>query len=155
MAYVPLILAAVGALQQGAAQRTASLQNAEIAGNERKIAVDQSNVQEGMVRRSSREQLGKEVAAFGAAGVGYGGSSEKALDQSAINQEMDALNTRYRGSIVGYGYGVKQGFDRYNAGVEGAQGGLLAGAALIRGLGSKYSFAPASAATQAGLEAPG
>ena len=62
---------------------------------------------EDQVRRNSRVQLGKEIAAFGSAGVGYGGSSEDALRTSTVNQEMDALNTRYKAQLAGYGYGVR------------------------------------------------
>jgi hypothetical protein len=71
--------------------------------------------------------------------VGYGGSSETSLDQSAVNQEMDALNTRYKGAITAYGYSTRAGLQRSEGNEEAVQGSLLAGNALLKGLGSNYS----------------
>ncbi|MDP9066610.1 MAG: hypothetical protein M3O06_12195, partial [Pseudomonadota bacterium] len=136
-------LAAAGAVYQGAASANASKYNAQVAANEQKSSIDQANQQENLVRRSSRESLGKQAAAFGAAGVGYGGSSATALDQSAVNQEMDALNTRYKGAITAYGYGAKSKLDQSQANSESVSTGLLAGNALMKGMSSNYSMAPA------------
>jgi hypothetical protein len=139
MAFLPAALPyiAAGASAVGYVQKSnADTFNAQVAQNESKLSVDQANAQEGMVRRASREALGKQAAAFGAAGVGYGGSSEVSLDQSAINQELDALNTRYKGSITGYGYRVQSGIDQQNA----RQAGLMAGAALLKGYGSSKDY---------------
>jgi len=138
MAYVPALLAVAGAAYQGVSGHNAATANRQISLNEQKTSVDQANAQTGMVMRNSRESLGRQEAAFGAAGVGYGGSSERALDQSAINQEWDALDTRYKGSITGYGYGVQA--NQY--GKQAQTYGLLAGSALLKGLGPTYSFAP-------------
>lgn len=137
MAFLPYLAAAGSALGY-VKQSQAQNYNAQIAQGESRLSVDQANAQEGMVRRASREALGRQAAAFGAAGVGYGGSSETALDQSAINQELDALNTRYKGSITGYGYRVQSGIDQANA----KQYGLMAGAALLKGYGSNREYAP-------------
>jgi hypothetical protein len=112
MAFLPAVLpylAVAGAVYAGAQKSQADKYNADVMANEQKLAVNQSVAQEGLVRRNSREQLGRQAAAFGGAGVGYSGSSEVALDQSAVNQELDALNTRYKGSVTGYGYGVESG----------------------------------------------
>lgn len=149
MAFLPALapyIAAGGALYSGAKQQQASDYNAKVAGTEQKLSVDQANAQEGMVRRGSREALGRQAAAFGGAGVGYGGSSETSLDQSAVNQELDALNTRYKGAITGYGYGVKAGIEKSEGNEEMAQGSILAGNALLKGMGPNYSFAPGSTA---------
>ena len=132
--YIAAAGAAYGAVKQG----QASAVNAQIATNEQGMAVNQSNAQEGMVRRQGREALGRQAAAFGAAGVGYGGSSAVALDQSAVNQELDALNTRYKGQVTGYGYGIQSGFDKS----QSSQYGVMAGAALLKGIGANYSYAP-------------
>jgi hypothetical protein len=154
MAFLPAILpyvAAAGAVVQGVQNSNASRYNAQVEQNQQTFSINQANAQEGMVRRASRQALGKQEAAFGSAGVGYGGSSETSLDQSAINQELDALNTRYKGSITGYGYGVQAGLDRQNAN----QQSLTAGAALLKGIGSNYSFSPsASPGTTSGFAQP-
>lgn len=141
MAFLPAILpyVAAGASAVGyARQSQAQAFDAKVAQQESRLSVDQANAQEGQVRRSSREALGRQAAAFGAAGVGYGGSSETSLDQSAVNQELDALNTRYKGSITGYGYRVQSGIDQQNS----KQYGLMAGAALLKGYGSNHEYAP-------------
>jgi hypothetical protein len=90
--------------------------------------------------------LGRQAAAFGAAGVGYGGSSEIALDQSAVNQELDALNTRYKGAITGWGYGAQAQLDQAQARDQRLSSSLLAGAQLLKGAGGSYSsFNPSGA----------
>jgi hypothetical protein len=139
MAFLPALLpyVAAGGAVYGAAQKSqAADYNAKVDTNEANLSVNQANAQEGMVRRSSREALGRQAAAFGAAGVGYGGSSETALDQSSINQELDALDTRYKGATTGYGYRVQSGIDQGQA--KGY--GLMAGAALLQGIGSNIDY---------------
>ena len=141
MAFLPAALpylAAAGSAYSYVKQSNAASFNSKVAQNESDLSINQANAQEGMVRRNSREQLGKQAAAFGAAGVGYGGSSETSLDQSAVNQELDALNTRYKGSLTGYGYRVQSGIDQQNA----RQYSLMAGAALLKGAGSNYTYTP-------------
>lgn len=141
MAFLPALAPyiAAGSAVYGQAQKSsAQTYDAKVESNQQTFSVDQANAQEGQVRRQGREALGRQSAAFGAAGVGYGGSSEGALDQSAVNQELDALNTRYKGAITGYGYGVQSGIDK----TASKQYGLMAGAALLKGIGSNYSYSP-------------
>jgi hypothetical protein len=136
-----------GAAAYGQIQKSqAATYNSKVEQNQSNLSINQANAQEGIVRRASREQLGRQSAAFGAAGVGYGGSSETALDQSAINQEMDALSTRYKGAITSYGYKTQASLDQGMAN----QYGLTAGAALLKGAGSNYSYMQPSTA-QAGV----
>lgn len=145
MAFLPALLpyaAAAGAAYQGVQQKNAQTFNSQVMGNEQKLSIDQANAQEGLSRRASREALGRQAAAFGAGGVGYGGSSETALDASAVNQEMDALNTRYKGSITGYGYGVQSGIDKSQGNTDMTQASLLAGGALLKGMGGSYTTTP-------------
>lgn len=144
MAFLPW-LAAAGSLVQGVQQKNASDYNAKVMGQQRDVSIDQSNAQEGMVRRHSREELGRQAAAFGGAGVGYGGSSETALDQSAVNQELDALNTRYKGAFTGYGYGVQSRIDRSEGNTEMTRQSLLAGGALLKGMGPNYTMVDSGA----------
>lgn len=147
-------LAAAGAAYQGIKQSQAADYNAKVASQQESNAVNQAAAQEGMVRRNSREALGRQAAAFGAAGVGYGGSAEGALDQSAVNQELDALNTRYKGAITGWGYGAQASLDKEQGQQESVAGGLLAGAALLKGSGSSYSFAPKTPGQMSGTVSP-
>jgi hypothetical protein len=131
MAFLPAVAAAYGAVQKAQTDKY----NAQVAQNEANTAVNQGGAQEGMVLRAGRQQLGRQATAFGAAGVGYGGSSERALDQSAVNEEYDALNTKYRGVLTGYGYSTEAQQLRS----QGNQESLLAGAALLKGIGSNYT----------------
>lgn len=128
-------LSAASAVYGAVKQEQTTKYNAQVAQNEANTAVNQGAASEGLVLRAGRQQLGRQVAAFGAAGVGYGGSSEIALDNSAINNEYDALNTKYRGTLTGYGYSTEAQNMRNQAG----QQSLLAGAALLKGIGSNYT----------------
>jgi hypothetical protein len=148
-------LSAAGAAYGAVKQSESATYNSQVAANEQKIAIDQSNAQANLVQRQGRQALGKQAAAFGAAGVGYGGSSEIALDQTAINSELDALNTRYKGTLTGYGYGVQSGLDKSEASSDLIAGGLLAGGQYIKNMPRTYTFGGnATPAQQAGLDIP-
>jgi hypothetical protein len=154
MAFAPLLIAGIGAAYQGMKSAQTADYNAKVESQQQSNAVNQSNAQEGLVRRASREALGRQAAAFGGAGVGYGGSSEGSLDQSAVNQELDALNTRYKGAITGWGYGAQAKLDRDAAKEDSSAGALLAGAALLKNSGGSYSFAPKSPGQMSGIVSP-
>jgi hypothetical protein len=156
MAFAPALIpyvTAAAAIYSGAKQQQSADYNAQVMKQEQGAAVNQATAQEGLVRRNSREMLGRQAAAFGGAGVGYSGSSGVALDQSAINQELDALNTRYRGAITGYGYGVqsdilkREGKDAMIAGV------LMAGGSALKNLPS-YGSGLKSPGEMSGLISP-
>jgi hypothetical protein len=106
--------------------------NSQVMAGEQRVNVDEANAQANLTLRAGRQALGKQRAAFGSAAVGYGGSSEAALDQSAINQELDALNTRYRGTITGYGYGVQSQILKSEANQQETAGALLAGGQALK-----------------------
>lgn len=144
MAFLPYLMAA-GTLVQGVQAKNAQDYNAQVMGKQHDLSINQANAQEGIVRRGSREIFGRQVAAFAGSGAGYGGSSEGALDQSAVNQELDALNTRYKGSNTAYGYGVQSGIDRQTGNTDMTQASLLAGGALLKGMGPNYTMVGAGA----------
>lgn len=133
-------LSAAGAAYGAVKSANAATYNAGVMKNEQGAAAAQALQQSNMVQREGRQALGKQLAAFGGAGVGYGGSSQIALDQTAVNSELDALNTRYKGAITGYGYGAQAGLDKSAASSDEVSGGLLAGAALLKGAGPTYTF---------------
>ena len=143
--------AAIPIAMQAMQQQNAANYNAAVAGNEAKSTMQMTGVAEGNERRAAREVIGRESAAVGQSGTGYGGSPGSLLDQSAVNAELDALNTRYRGSLTAYGFKTQQsidtqaGKDAMTAGVARAGGvGLSsylqsnrrAGAALLTGYSS-------------------
>jgi hypothetical protein len=147
VAFLPLLAAAAGAagtVYSGVEKQKADEYNAQVMGNEQKLAVNQANAQAGIVTRQGVMQRGRQLAAFGGAGVGYGGSSETALDQSAINNELDALNTKYKGTVTGYGYGVESGILNQQANQQGSATALLAGGQALSSLSKYYAPPPPS-----------
>jgi hypothetical protein len=140
-AYIAAGVSAAGTIASGIQKSNADKYNAQVTGNEQKAAIDQTNQQTNLVVRQGREAVGKQRAAFGGAGVGYGGSSETAMDQSAVNSELDALNTRYKGAITGYGYGTESGILKQQASDETTSSVLLAGAQAFNKI-SPYTGTP-------------
>jgi hypothetical protein len=145
-------LSAAGAAYGAVKQSNADSYNAAAKANEAKISLAQGTAASNQVVRQGRQALGRQAAAFGGAGVGYGGSSEVALDQTAINSEMDALNTRYKGTLTAYGYQTESSLDKSNETSDLVSGGLLAGQQYIKNMPRSYTFGGnATPAQQAGL----
>lgn len=130
-AYAAAGAAAIPTIVSGIQKSQQDTYNSKVMANEQNVAVDQANAQTNLTLRQGREAVGRQRAAFGGAGVGYGGSSETAMDQSLVNNELDALNTRYKGSISGYGYGVESGILRDQASQQNTATALLAGGAAL------------------------
>jgi hypothetical protein len=139
MAVAPLLLTAGSALYSADRSAAADKYNAAVMSGEQAAAVNQGAAAEGMVRRESAMSFGKQTAAFGGAGVGYAGSTAVALKQSAVSQELDALNTRYKAAFTGYGYGVESGILKNQGDETMMAGGLLAGARALKSLSGSYS----------------
>lgn len=132
--FAALALTAYGQYQQGQAGKEAGKYNAAIHGMEGQAASAQGYAQEAIVRRQAREFLGKQSAAIGQAGIGYGGSSAGVAHESAVNAELDALNTRYRGQFTRWGL-VTQGKNISREGDVASQAGNLgAGATILKGV---------------------
>lgn len=137
MSYMALI---ASALYSGIKARQTANANANIADQERLNAVDQANSQTNLVVRQGRENLGKEISAFGASGVGTSGTAAGALQETSLNSEMDALNTRYKGILTGWGYGVESQMDRTAAANAIPNAFMTAGARYLSGgYGSGYT----------------
>lgn len=128
---IPIVMLAAGAAQ-AASQKQAGDYNAQVRGTEGRAAEQQSLVGEAEQRQSGREFIGRQAAAIGAAGIGYGGSSAGVLDQTARRTELDALQVRYRGQFTKYGYDAESTNARY-------EGRVGAGLALLRGASSAYA----------------
>jgi len=131
-------LQAVGGVTQGISEANAMRANARTYGTEGAIAAAQGFEQEAQTRRSTARALGRETAAVGQAGGGYGGSAGRALAQSARNMELDALNVRYKSQLQRWAYDTQAGYLRSDAKVAEAGGVMKAGAALLKGYGSNY-----------------
>ena len=143
-AAIPAIIALVGAgvdaygkHQQGVADEEHAQQQAELGRQEGRIAEQQSLVSEDTQRRTSREFLGRQAAAFAEAGVS-GGSASSVMNQSAINAELDALNVRYRGKLVKFGYDYNARTSELEGQARRQNANLAAGGALLRGASEAY-----------------
>ena len=153
MAFLPILAAAAavgGTVYSGVEKSKADSYNAAVMANEQKAAVDQSNAQANLVTRQGAQAVGRQRAAFGGAGVGYGGSSAIALDQSSVNAELDALNTKYRGAISGYGYGVESGILKQQASQQDTATTLLAGGQALNKLSPYFGSSVSPTSAEAG-----
>lgn len=125
-------------LVAGIAQARSDRANAAVMGQEGSIAATQGFEQEAQQRRAGTMALGREKAALGAAGAGYGGSAGRAVRQSALNTELDALNIRYKSQLQRWAYASQGQNLKYEGGMALAGGAMKAGAALLRGYSGNY-----------------
>lgn len=142
-AVVPLIAAGVSAFgqhQQGQAAKKQAQEQSLIDQMEGKSAEEAALQDEATQRRSSRQFLGRQAAAFAEAGVGPG-SSTAIMDQSAINAELDALNIRYKGQLTKYGYSYNSKSSLKEGRSAANNANLMAGATLLKGVSNYYAGA--------------
>lgn len=114
--------AALGSLVEGRSQ--ANMQDAQarqadyranIADLNASMASQQAGAREEAQRRESRQELGRQRAAFAQAGVGFSGSVLDVGRESAISAELDALNTRYAGQVERANFRNEETAERFNA----------------------------------------
>lgn len=93
-----LALAAQAGMQlaQGYSQKAALQMQSIVAGQ-------QAIADENVVRREGRDYRGRAAAALAENGLDATGSSGLLVDQSATINELDALNTRYKGRMRALG----------------------------------------------------
>lgn len=142
MAFLPVVLAgvgavvqAVGAIQQAGAQATAANANARIAEQNATLARQQAKVDEARRRRLARKELGALRASVGASGINFTGSALDVYEDSFMEAELDALTIRHNGEIEALGFQKEAALNRQRAksakigGAFEATGLLLSGAA--------------------------
>lgn len=160
MAALPLVLtvastafSVLGAIQQGnaaqaqyQAQAQAQEYNAKVSENQALAANQQSAAREDAERRQRRIALGNARASISQSGLTDTGSVLDMFDQSAINSELDILNTRYEGQMAARGFNEQAVLDRYGASVARSNASsaksaswLNAGSALLSGASSGYA----------------
>lgn len=120
-------LAAVGGAIQAYATLKAGKAQSKALKRQARATFQQSAQDEYQQRREARELMGRQAAGFAEAGIGYGGTTELVMRDSAIKAELDALNIRYRGVLQGRGLQAE-------ARNVKRQSRLLAGAQLLSGL---------------------
>lgn len=139
--FIPLIASGIGAFaqhKQGEDTNANAQTQAMLGRLEGQNAEQAALSQEATQRRSAREFLGRQSAAFAQAGVGAGSSTDVMKD-SSVDAELDALNIRYRGQLTKYGYD----YNSQSALAEGraakTNANLQAGATLLKGV-SNYAY---------------
>jgi hypothetical protein len=135
---IPLIMGAAQ-VAQGMSAKNADDQNAGIQRQEAGIASSQGYAAEATQRRLGADVIGKQVAAAGQAGGGYGGSVGRAIGQSAQNTELDALNIRYKAGLQRWGYSTQARFTQQEGKDAQSTSLLRAGSALLSGYSSSYA----------------
>ena len=137
MAFVPLIvmaasaaMSAYGAISASKAQaasyksqQNAANYNATVNQQNAMAAEAAASANEMAERRANDQRMGMLRARVAESGGGFTGTNVGALDQSAANMELDALNTRYRGEMQGRGMLSQANLNQFQAQVAGTNAG--------------------------------
>lgn len=146
-----MLLAAGGALQAygqyqaGEAENRAAQLNAQVAGQNAALAIQQAAQDERALRVQGRKFLGDMRASYGASGVTMEGSPLEVMKESAAAIELDALNIKYEGETRALGFRNDARLERYRGEYAAAAGRLGAAATLLQtsgNVGSKMSSKP-------------
>ena len=159
-------LKAYGSLQQGNEAARVARQNAEaVAGTQLANAGQvrrEASRREELVRRQGRAAIGKQTAAMAQSGILGTGTGVGVMQQSMVDAELDALNTRYEGisrsnaMMTDAANTMIQGRNAAAAakaqGRMGAIGALMSGAASAYGIYAQNSAAEPAVKPDAGQE---
>lgn len=158
MAAIPVVLAiasaataAYGAVSSAQAQ-SASYKSQQQAANYNATANQQNanaaeaaaSANELAMRRANDQRMGEIRAAIASGAGGFSGTAGELADQDASNMELDALNTRYRGTLQAHGMLAQSNLDQYQASVAGMnastsmRAGYIGAAASALGAASNY-----------------
>jgi hypothetical protein len=130
-------LSAAGAIAQGNAAKSAANYNAAAARQNADIARANAAADAAKQERQGLLLAGRQRAAVGASGITPEGSPLEVMADSALESELDALTTRYRGELQARSYGQDatlqdmRGSSAQTAGYIGAGTDLLTGAGKI------------------------
>jgi len=128
----------MGTRQQGREARRAAEFNATALEGQARAASNQALREEESQRRAARMAIGRQAAAVGESGGGYGGSAGLLLEQSDVFAELDALNIRYGGQLRYNALKMQAAGERMSA-PSRRQTGMLAGAQLLTGVSKAYT----------------
>lgn len=102
------VLGAVGAISSANAQASAARYNAEVAERDavvadqnRKLALDQSRIDAEDKRRENRRVMASIRTQYGASGLSLAGSPLDVLEDTAVEQELDAQRIEFEGRARG------------------------------------------------------
>jgi hypothetical protein len=139
---------AVGAVSAAQAQRQsfesqqqAAVYNATIQKQNADAAMAAASANELSQRRDNDVKLSFERGRMIESGGGLVGTNVGALDQSATNLELAALNTRYRGAVTAVGDMQQSTLDQYSASVAKSNASSANTAGYIGALGGALGSA--------------
>lgn len=131
-AYAAMALSTGTAVASGYQQSQQAKSEAELADANAEAAAQQANAAEEATRRRSRSILARQRAAIAESGIGFGGSSERLQQDSAVQAELDALGIRYEGTMRRIGNLTDARFARARSS-NAMAGGFLSGANQLLG----------------------
>lgn len=132
MQFIPAVLMAGKSIYDGMAQSSELKASAQVADQNARTARLQANAKEDLIRRQSRQKLGEQRAA--AAQSGFDPNTGSLLDiqaDSAGALELDALTTRYEGTLQALSFSTQADNMRRQAKSATRSGYLNAAGALL------------------------
>jgi len=146
-------IGAIGAIQSGNAASAAASYNAKtadrdavVADQNRKLAITQSRIDAEDTRRDNRRTLASIRANYGASGLSMAGSPLDVLEDTAVEQELDARRVEYEGRARGregalqmLGLGESAALDRAEAKTSKTAGYLSGFGTALSGAGRTLS----------------
>lgn len=93
------VVAAVGAIAAGKAQKNAQEYQAQVDEQNGLLARRNAGANEEQQRKQARAFQGRQLAAIGESGTMLSGSAADIFKESLYSAEMDALNIRYEGEL--------------------------------------------------------
>lgn len=142
-------ISAVGAIQQGSAQKAAADYNAAVARNNAIAARQQASAEAERQERQMRLRRGANIAKAAASGVALEGSVLDLFEDNAIEEEIDRLSIFYQGEINANNFEANATLDDMRgqaakqASYFSAAGTLLGGTAKAAGIYAD-NFTPTS-----------
>jgi hypothetical protein len=126
-------VSAAGAIAQGNASKAAANYNAAVARQNADIARANAAADADKQERQGRLLAGKQRAATGASGITPEGSPLEVMADSALEAELDALTTRYRGELQARSSGQDARLQGMRGSADQTAGYIGAGTALLKG----------------------
>jgi hypothetical protein len=124
-------LTVAGQVQSSRAQSAAASANAAMQRQEADSARAIGSARQEAQRRRARELLGEQRAAIGQAGIGWGGSAQDVLEQSAATAELDTMNIGYESELQARGLMSRANISEFEGKQAKKAGMLRAGTTLL------------------------
>lgn len=131
-------MTAASSIQQGRQAQASAQFNSDMMNRNATIARQQAAAEEEKHRRLGYMRQGAARAAYGASGVAMEGSPLDVLEQSAAQEELDALNIRYRGEIGAQSAEGQGQLSRMRGEAASQAGYMGAGSAILMGAAKAY-----------------